>query len=148
MDQHNDHSPNAAKPTIQVRCEASFNRQDPDQQEVTKILSDFRQDPWGCISLGKDGVLRSLTADRDVLNAAGLNPRLIKAFLDRMPPGFKDGFDEADGTKTPREQWFNPDKNMLPPPLTDEQKEATRIRQLEREVLEDNKEMDKERMER
>lgn len=130
MDQHDDQSPKTAKPTVENRCAATFNRQDPDQQEVTKILTGFRHDPTllGCISLGKDGVLRSLTADRDVVDAAGLSPRLITALLDRMPLEYRDGFGEADGTKTSREQWFNPDKSMLPLPLTDEQKEAANER--------------------
>ncbi|MCJ1361053.1 hypothetical protein MMC16_000150 [Acarospora aff. strigata] len=108
-----------------------------DQQEVTKILTAFRRDPslLGYISLGEDGVLRSLTADRDVLDAAGLNPRLTKALPNRISPGFRGGFGEADGAKTLREQWFNPDKSMLPPPLTDKQKKTTR------KMLKDNKEM-------
>ena len=35
----------------------------PDQQEHSRIL--FSLDPMGGISLGKDGILRFLTADRD-----------------------------------------------------------------------------------
>jgi len=129
MDQHDDHSPHAAEPTVKESCSARFDRQGPDQQELTKILTSLKLDPWGIVSLGTDGVLRSLTADRDVVDAAGLSPRLFKAFMDRMPPGAKpDSVDEADGTKVPREQWFHPDKSLLPPPMTDEQKERTRKR--------------------
>lgn len=138
MDQHDDHSLKAAHPTVKDRCVAPFDRQDPDQQEVIKIVTGFRQELLGCISLGKDGVLRSLTAHRDVLDAAGLSPRLIKALLDRMPPQFRNGFDEADGTKTPRQQWFNPDKSLLPRPLTDEQKKAGRKVQEDNKMFEEN----------
>ena len=37
----------------------------PDQQEHSRILECFSLDPVGGISLGKDGILRSLRADRD-----------------------------------------------------------------------------------
>ena len=52
---------------------------DPIQQEVTSILGSLKHDLslMGVISLGKDGVLRSLTADRDVVDAIGLNPKQI-----------------------------------------------------------------------
>lgn len=42
---------------------------DPDQQEVSRILTSLKQDLLGVISLGKDGIMRSLTADRKVLSA-------------------------------------------------------------------------------
>ncbi|GIK02016.1 hypothetical protein Aspvir_006059 [Aspergillus viridinutans] len=93
-------------------------------------------DPMGITSLGADGVLRYLTADRDVIDAIGLRPGLIKAFLDRMPVPFsqeaEDIFRGVDGTLVPREQWFNPDKSLLPPPLPEEEREKVRKRTAER----------------
>ena len=60
----------------------SCNSQIPDtedQRELSKILKDMLHDPslMGCFSLGKDGVFRSLTADRDVVDAVPLRPGLI-----------------------------------------------------------------------
>jgi hypothetical protein len=43
----------------------------------------------------------------------------------------RNGFDGADGTKTPREQWLNPDKSLLTQPLTDEQTKAIEASQEE-----------------
>jgi hypothetical protein len=53
--------------------------EDPIQQEVTSILRGLKHDLslMGVLSLGKDGVLRSLTADRDIVDAVGLNPKQI-----------------------------------------------------------------------
>jgi hypothetical protein len=52
---------------------------DPVQREVRTILRGLKHDLslMGVLSLGKDGVLRSLTADRDVVDAIGLNPEQI-----------------------------------------------------------------------
>ncbi|GIJ84829.1 hypothetical protein Asppvi_003680 [Aspergillus pseudoviridinutans] len=107
----------------------------PDQQELSQILRDMRQalDPMGITSLGADGVFRYLTADRDVIDAVGLRPGLIKALLDRMPfsQDAEDKFRGVDGTLVPREQWFNPDKGLLPPPLPEEKREQVRKRMAE-----------------
>lgn len=54
-------------------CTPNFDPSDPRQQEVSRILKSFQMDLMGVISLGKDGVLRSLTADRTVLSAQGLS---------------------------------------------------------------------------
>jgi hypothetical protein len=131
MDQHDENS--LRTPLPMHSCAAGFNPEDSDQQEVSSILRGFKRDPASCISLGKDGVLlqskwRSRGARR---YSIGISPKLIKAFLDRMPPAYRDGFDGADGTKTPREQWFNPHKALLPQPLTDEQKKASEASQEE-----------------
>ena len=118
----------------------------PDQRELSKILKTLRHDPtfMGVISLGTDGVLRSLTADRDVVDAVALSPRLIKAMLDRMPFDQKteDEFRSVDGTAVQRERWFRPDKGLLPEPMSEEVKEETR------RVIEDNWEVLREKMER
>ncbi|KAK5659117.1 hypothetical protein OQA88_1207 [Cercophora sp. LCS_1] len=98
-------------------------RDDPDQAELSAILRSWKMDPDGIISLGNDGVLRSLTADRDVIDAVGLRPGLIKAMHARVPPQARTVDEIVDGTKTPREQWFNPDKTLLPPPLKELQRQ-------------------------
>jgi len=96
--------------------------QDETQKELSETLECLQHDPtlngvWSC---GKDGVLRSLTADREVVDAVALRPELIKALLDRMPHRAQNEIDYrgVDGTKVPREQWFHPDKSLLPPPYT------------------------------
>ena len=122
MDQNDKNSPRTAPP--KDGCVPGFNTEDPDQQEVSSILRGFKRDLTSCVSLGKDGVLRNLNGNREVLDAVGISPKLIKAFLDRMPPAYRSGFEGVDGTKTPIEQWFNPDKSLLPPPLSDEKKKA------------------------
>ncbi|PGH29515.1 hypothetical protein GX50_07739 [[Emmonsia] crescens] len=111
------------------RCEApSWYHTDPDQRELSAILKGLKHDAslQGCISLGKDGVLRSLNADRDVVDAAGLNPKQITACLRRLPAGFIDEAEYAgvDGTKISRTLWFKPDKGILPPPLSQEKREG------------------------
>lgn len=64
--------------------------------------------------------MRSLTADREVVDAVALRPGLIKALLDRMPYRTQNEIDYhgVDGTNVPREQWFHPDRSLLPPPYT------------------------------
>ncbi|KAF7114448.1 hypothetical protein CNMCM5793_008752 [Aspergillus hiratsukae] len=87
-------------------------------------------DPMGISSLGSDGVLRYLTADRDVIDAIVLRPGLIKALLDRTPfsQETEDTFRRVDGTLVPREQWFNPDTGLLPSLLLEEEREKVRER--------------------
>jgi hypothetical protein len=122
MDLYNKINPRTDPP--KDGCVSGFNPEDPDQREVSSILRGFKKDLTSCISLGKDGVLRNLNGDREVLDAVGISPKLIKAFLDHMPPAYRNGFDGVNGTKTLREQWFNPDKTLLPQPLSDEKKKA------------------------
>lgn len=55
----------------------SWDRNDPHQQEVSRILKDFKLDLMGVISIGTDGVLRSLTAYRTVIDAQGLSKILF-----------------------------------------------------------------------
>lgn len=87
----------------------------------------MQKDPNGSLHLGRDGVLRTLTADYEIVDARGLNPEQIKQMLDPMPSCMdKEGFDGADGTKLPEEQWFNPAEGILPQKPTDEEREAQR----------------------
>jgi hypothetical protein len=65
----------AKKPTEDCSSSScgSWDRSDPHQQEVTRILKSFKNDLMGITHLASDGVLRSLTADRKVLSAQGLS---------------------------------------------------------------------------
>jgi hypothetical protein len=103
----------------------TFDRNHPDQQEITAILAKFNKDPLSVISLGKDGVLRTLSADRAVLDAVGLSPRLVKAFLDRVPPDYRaltPELEDADGSEASYEELWHPDASLLPRPMGEEQK--------------------------
>ena len=92
------------------------------QRELSAIIRSMPVDPLGCFACGKDGVMRSLTADCKVIGTVPLEPRLIKADLDR------DDYDQeaeahfrgVDGTKVPQEQWFHPPADILPPPVPDD----------------------------
>ena len=111
----------------------TFDRNHPNQQEITAILAKFNKDPMSVISLGKDGVLRTLSADRAVLDAVGLSPRLVKAFLDRVPPDYralKPELEDADGSKASEEELWHPDASLLPRPMSEEQKKKS-LAQLE-----------------
>ncbi|KAF4460679.1 hypothetical protein FALBO_12537 [Fusarium albosuccineum] len=118
------------------------------QGQLSDIIISLKQDFTlrGCSSLGKDGILRSLTADRQVVDAVPLSPQFIKALLDRMPfnPQHEIDFRGVDGRNTPREQWLHPDKSLLPPPLmlTDEE------RKLAESKVEENKKLVEERRSR
>lgn len=133
MDDCNSHGASNAN-----ECRSLGEALSYDQQELSRILEGFQNDPTGlgCWDLGSDGVLRSLTADRDVVDAIGLPTRMIKAFLDRLPfrQDQEDRLRGADGTRIPREEWFNPDKSKLPLPMSEEEKERAK------RLLERNKE--------
>ncbi|EEH11463.1 conserved hypothetical protein [Histoplasma capsulatum G186AR] len=118
-------------------CKPSWYFTDPDQREFSAVLKNLKLDSTlqGCVALGKDGVLRSLTADRDVVDAVGLTPNLIAACLRRMPSEMarKAEYDGIDGSKVSRELWFNPDKAILPPPLSQEKRDEFERRHSEPE---------------
>ncbi|KAJ9150559.1 hypothetical protein NKR19_g5234 [Coniochaeta hoffmannii] len=122
----------------QPTCPAPWDRSDPIQQELTTILSSLKHDAllMGILSLSNDGVMRSFTADRHVVDAVGLSPAQIAAYLDRMPSAFRQDntlLKQADGTKVPREQWFSPDKALLPEPMSQEVRKETEQRTREDE---------------
>jgi hypothetical protein len=88
----------------------------------------MKRDPTGrgCTHLGKDGVLRTLSGDYDVLDARGLNPEEIKQILDTMPPQMarmvqKEDFRDVDGTKVTEEALFHPALGILPTKLSKEE---------------------------
>ncbi|KAI0517519.1 hypothetical protein F5B22DRAFT_645703 [Xylaria bambusicola] len=123
----------SAQPT-QDSC-GSWSCEDSDQQELSAIIASFKMDNYGVISLGKDGILRSLTAERDVIGAAPLRPSLIAALHARFPKEYAEKYltaewDGVDGFKTPESAWYNPDKSILPAPLSELKKKET-IEELE-----------------
>lgn len=111
----------------------TYDRNHPDQQEITALLAKLNKDPLSVISLGKDGVLRTLSADRAVLDAVGLSPRLVKAFLDRVPPDYRaltPELEGADGSKASYQELWRPDASLLPRPMGEDQKKKA-LEQLE-----------------
>nr|OQO16230.1 hypothetical protein B0A51_16833 [Rachicladosporium sp. CCFEE 5018] len=92
-----------------------------DQEELSRSLKGLPEGHRGLLALGPDGVLRSLTGDRDVVGAVGLRPALIEALLDRGPfsQEAEDKYREVDGTKVPVEMWWKPDRSILPLALTE-----------------------------
>ncbi|KAI8652832.1 hypothetical protein NCS57_01348800 [Fusarium keratoplasticum] len=101
----------------------------PAQHEVSEIMLKMKDDPtlMGIRMLGKDGIFRSLDADRNVVDAVACTPPIIKALLDRMPydAEAEKSFRGVDGTKTPKEQWYDPLPGILPPPLEEEHRERS-----------------------
>lgn len=101
----------------------------PAQHELSEIMLKMKDDPtlMGIHMLGKDGIYRSLDADRNVVDAVACTPPLIKALLDRMPydAETEKSFRGVDGTKTPKEQWYNPLPGILPPPLEEKYRERS-----------------------
>ncbi|KAH7093492.1 hypothetical protein FB567DRAFT_587925 [Paraphoma chrysanthemicola] len=106
------------------QCTPLYNRDDPLQKEISSLLKDFQYDIMGIIALGKDGIMRSLTADRRVLSAVPFRPELITAFNDRLSEDYRKqaeaAMQGADGTKTPKQKWFEPDEGIVPAPLPQE----------------------------
>ncbi|KAL6901161.1 hypothetical protein GGI43DRAFT_404168 [Trichoderma evansii] len=88
----------------------------------------MRRDPNGGMThLGRDGVLRTLSVEYQVVDAKALNPEQIKRLLDVLPSFMdQEGFDGVDGTKLAKEQWYNPADGILPKKPTDEEREARR----------------------
>ncbi|KAH7231722.1 uncharacterized protein BKA55DRAFT_695964 [Fusarium redolens] len=111
----------------------------PEQQEMSDILYKMERhspDLLGIVHLGRDGIFRYLDADRNIHYAVALRPALIKALLDRGPYDREEEmvFRGVDGTKVPKEQWYNPPPGILPPPLSEEHRKEGR------ELIEKNKE--------
>lgn len=91
--------------------------------------------------LGKDGVLRVVTPDNEVLDARPLNPTEITALLDSIPAFMPDAgdFQGVDGTKvTSREQLFFPAPGILPKkPETEQEIEEAKKKKEHIEKLRD-----------
>lgn len=89
----------------------------------------MRRDPSrkGFMHLGKDGVLRTLSAEYEVIDAKGLNPEQIKQMMDSLSnPADKGEFDGVDGTTLPKEQWYDPAAGILPERKTDAEQAVLR----------------------
>ncbi|KAF7128326.1 hypothetical protein CNMCM5793_002868 [Aspergillus hiratsukae] len=96
------------------------------------FVNDMKRDPSrkGFTHLGKDGVLRTLSGNYEVLDARGLTPEQIQNILDRFPPERiqKEDFRGVDGTKvTSQEGLFHPAPGILPT-KPDEEEAAERRR--------------------
>lgn len=120
--------------------------QDPnnhtDQKEINSIVDKLNTLPLGRLVLGTDGVLRSLNLENEVVDAVGLPPRLIKAFMDRFPYNeeLEARFHNSDGTSVTQEQWWAPNPSILPQPYTAEQKdEARREYKEKKDIIEEMK---------
>jgi hypothetical protein len=100
----------------------------PDQKEINAIVNKMKKLPLSYMAIGSDGVLRSLNMDNEVIDAVGLPPQLIKAFIDRFPYNeeLEARFQNSDGTLIPQEQWWAPDPSILPQVYTAERKEEAR----------------------
>ncbi|KAF4446452.1 hypothetical protein F53441_9909 [Fusarium austroafricanum] len=144
MTDNNDNIPQCSFPPGSERVE--YKDLDPAQKELSDILSNIKHDPtlMGVVHLGQDGIFRSLTADRDVVDAVPFSPLLIKAMMDRLP--YREQTDKdfrgINGTKTPKEQWYKPLPGILPPPLEEEHRERSE------EKLEENRRLYHEREKR
>ncbi|CEI67988.1 hypothetical protein FVEN_g7739 [Fusarium venenatum] len=121
----------------------------PEQQEMSDILhktESYDLDLLGIADLGRDGIFRFLDADRNILYAIALRPALIKALLDRLPYDEEEekSWRGVDGTKVPKEQWYNPPPGILPPPLAEEhRKEGREINEKLKDKLDDIREESK-----
>ncbi|EED22343.1 conserved hypothetical protein [Talaromyces stipitatus ATCC 10500] len=112
----------------------------PDQKEISSIVDKMHKLSLGRVALGSDGVLRSLSSENEVIDAVGLPPRLIKAFMDRFPyyEEIEARFHNSDGTLVPQEQWWAPDPSILPQPFTDEENdEARRHYEKNKDIIEE-----------
>ncbi|KAF7558589.1 hypothetical protein G7046_g5558 [Stylonectria norvegica] len=100
--------------------------------QLDRLLRGLRQDTvsfLGLCRLDKDGVARTYDIDRNVLGAVGLNPAMIKAFLDRCPFSqvLEDRFRGVDGTRVSQTDLFHPSQDVAAPPLTEEAKERMKL---------------------
>lgn len=114
----------------------------PDQKEISSIVDKLHTLSLGRVAIGSDGVLRSLNLENEVIDAVGLPPRLIKAFIDRFPyyEEIEAQFRNSDGTLVPQEQWWAPDPSILPQPYTAGQKdEAKREYEEKKDIIEERK---------
>jgi hypothetical protein len=112
-----------------LRC-AGVEHSNPLRQELSRIVRSWNtwKDPTSCVVLGNDGVLRNLSGNRDIHDAEGLSPALIEMYMQRFPGKWqKEEHEDMDGTKIPKEEWYNPKPGLwfCPPPLSEEaQQEA------------------------
>jgi hypothetical protein len=102
---------------------------------MPEFVKHMKRDPTGrgFTHLGKDGVLRTISGNYEVLDARGLSPEQMNAFLDVMPDEFaeKADFRDVDGTTvTSQEGLFHPAPGILPTKPEDDPKSAEERRKL------------------
>jgi hypothetical protein len=81
MTETNEASDQASAPAV---CQ-TYDANDPIQQEISQILKEFQYDIMGVISLGKDGIMRSLTFDCKVLSAKPFSTLIPCPISSRAP---------------------------------------------------------------
>jgi hypothetical protein len=74
----------------------------------------------GMSALGYDGVLRTFDADRNVVDAVGLNTAQIREYYEGLP--IPERLLAADGRGVSRRDMFHPDEENVPRKLTEEDK--------------------------
>jgi hypothetical protein len=103
--------------------QAATNQQSASKNmSLRDIRTSMKRDPdgHGISSLGYDGVLRTFDAERNVLDAVGLNPTQIREYYEGRP--IPERFLTSDGSKMSQEQMFSPNAEDIPKKLTDEEK--------------------------
>ncbi|TPX14486.1 uncharacterized protein E0L32_005450 [Thyridium curvatum] len=92
------------------------------------IRKSMKDDPNGkCITmLGWDGVLRIFDAERNILDAVGLNPAQIREYYDGLP--MHERFLTADGRNVSHWKMFHPDAENIPRKPTEEEIAETNAR--------------------
>lgn len=92
----------------------------------------MKRDPdgQGISALGYDGVLRTFDAERNVLDAVGLNPAQIREYYDGLP--LPERLRTADGRNVSSWDMFHPDAENVPKKFTEEEKARILARNEER----------------
>ncbi|RBR06246.1 uncharacterized protein FIESC28_11133 [Fusarium coffeatum] len=93
-----------------------------ENMSLRDLRTSMKRDPEGngISALGYDGVFRTFDAERNVLDAVGLNPTRIREFYEGRP--MPERFLTSDGSRVSREQMFSPNAEDIPKKLTDEEK--------------------------
>lgn len=93
-----------------------------DDKSLSDIRRSMKRDPdgRGISGLGYDGVLRTFDAERNVLDAVGLNPAQIREYYDGLP--LPERLRTADGRNVSRRDMFHPDAENVPKKFTKEEK--------------------------
>ncbi|KAG7422201.1 hypothetical protein Forpe1208_v001854 [Fusarium oxysporum f. sp. rapae] len=89
------------------------------------IQRSMKRDPdgHGISALGYDGVLRTFDAERNVLDAIGLNPAQVREYYEGLP--MPERFLTADGRNVSRRDMFHPDPEDIPRKPTEEDRAKT-----------------------
>ncbi|SCV50615.1 uncharacterized protein FFB14_11531 [Fusarium fujikuroi] len=97
-----------------------------DDMSLRDIRRSMKRDPdgHGITALGFDGVLRTFDAERNVLDAVGLNPSQIREYYDGLP--MPERFLAADGRNVSRRNMLNPNVEDIPRKPTEEDRARTR----------------------